>query len=68
MKRTDLIRRLAQHGCELHRQESNHAILAGHESARTTVLYDRRADEIALDDVGRIVIRLNCRLSVHQKN
>jgi site-specific recombinase XerD len=30
--------------------------MAGHESARTTGLYDRRGDEIALDEVERIVI------------
>jgi integrase/recombinase XerD len=28
--------------------------LAGHESARTTGLYDRRKDQIALDEVERI--------------
>jgi site-specific recombinase XerD len=30
--------------------------MAGHESARTTGLYDRRGDEIALDEVERIAI------------
>lgn len=30
--------------------------MAGHESSRTTSLYDRRLDEITLDDVERIVI------------
>jgi integrase/recombinase XerD len=30
--------------------------IAGHESARTTGLYDRRADEVSLDEVERIVI------------
>ena len=30
--------------------------MAAHESARTTVLYDRRGDEISLDEVERIVI------------
>jgi integrase/recombinase XerD len=30
--------------------------MAGHESARTTGLYDRRDDEISLDEVERIVI------------
>jgi hypothetical protein len=30
--------------------------MAGHESAQTTGLYDRRRDEIALDEVGRIGI------------
>jgi integrase len=30
--------------------------MAGHESARTTGLYDRRQDEITLDDVERIAI------------
>lgn len=30
--------------------------MAGHVSARTTALYDRRLDEITLDDVERIVI------------
>ena len=28
--------------------------MAGHESARTTGLYDRRSDEVALDEVERI--------------
>ncbi len=28
--------------------------MAGHESARTTGLYDRRNDEVALDEVERI--------------
>jgi integrase len=30
--------------------------IAGHESARTTGLYDRREDDISLDEVERIVI------------
>lgn len=30
--------------------------IAGHESARTTGLYDRREDEVSLDEVERIVI------------
>jgi hypothetical protein len=30
--------------------------MAAHESARTTGLYDRRNDEISLDEVERIVI------------
>jgi integrase/recombinase XerD len=30
--------------------------MAAHESARTTGLYDRRSDEVALDEVGRIGI------------
>ena len=30
--------------------------IAGHESIRTTKLYDRRADEITLDEVERIGI------------
>jgi integrase len=30
--------------------------MAGHESSRTTGLYDRRGDEIALDEVERIRI------------
>jgi hypothetical protein len=29
---------------------------AAHESARTTGLYDRRGDDISLDEVERIVI------------
>ena len=29
--------------------------MAGHESARTTGLYDRRNDSIALDEVERVV-------------
>ena len=28
--------------------------MAGHESTRTTGLYDRRSDEVALDEVERI--------------
>ena len=28
--------------------------MAGHESSRTTGLYDRRSDEVALDEVERI--------------
>ena len=31
-------------------------VMAAHESARTTGLYDRRGDQIRLDDVERIVI------------
>ena len=31
--------------------------VAGHESARTTGLYDRRADEIAVNELERIGIR-----------
>jgi hypothetical protein len=30
--------------------------VANHESARTTGLYDRRSDEISLDEVEKIVI------------
>lgn len=30
--------------------------IAGHESPRTTKLYDRREEEISLDEVERIVI------------
>jgi hypothetical protein len=30
--------------------------MANHESARTTGLYDRRDDEVSLDEVERIVI------------
>ena len=30
--------------------------MANHESARTTGLYDRRADQVSLDEVERIVI------------
>ena len=30
--------------------------MAGHESARTTGLYDRRDEEITLDEVERVVI------------
>jgi len=29
--------------------------MAGHESPRTTSLYDRRSDDVALDEVERIV-------------
>jgi integrase len=31
-------------------------VIAGHESPRTTKLYDRRSDEITLDEVERILI------------
>jgi integrase/recombinase XerD len=31
--------------------------MAGHESARTAGLYDRRRDEVPLDEVERIVIQ-----------
>jgi integrase len=30
--------------------------MANHESARTTVLYDRRDDQVSLDEVERILI------------
>ena len=30
--------------------------MANHESARTTALYDRRTDQVSLDEVERIVI------------
>jgi len=30
--------------------------IAAHESSRTTVLYDRRGDDISLDEVERIAI------------
>jgi hypothetical protein len=30
--------------------------IAGHESARTTGLYDRRDDEVSLDEIERILI------------
>jgi hypothetical protein len=30
--------------------------MAGHESARTTGLYDRRKEEVSLDEVERIAI------------
>jgi hypothetical protein len=30
--------------------------MAAHESARTTKLYDRRSEEITLDEVARIVL------------
>ena len=33
--------------------------MAGHESARTTGLYDRRNDQIALDEVERIAYQLH---------
>jgi integrase/recombinase XerD len=29
--------------------------MAGHESARTTGLYDRRSDAVELDEVGKVV-------------
>jgi hypothetical protein len=35
--------------------------MAAHESARTAGLYDRRGDEISLDEVERIVILLKLR-------
>jgi integrase len=31
-------------------------VIAGHEPPRTTKLYDRRSDEITLDEVERILI------------
>ena len=34
----------------------NAQVMAAHESPRTTRLYDRRGDEISLDEVERIVI------------
>ena len=39
-----------QHG--VHRR----MVLANHESPRTTKLYDRRQDEISLDEVEKILI------------
>jgi hypothetical protein len=30
--------------------------MAAHESARTTALYDRREDEVNMDEVERIII------------
>lgn len=33
------------------------ALFAAHESSRTTGLYDRRGDDVSLDEVERIVIR-----------
>ena len=40
--------------------------IAGHESPKTTKLYDRISDEITLDEVERILIwgRLTCRVVV----
>jgi integrase len=34
----------------------NAAAMANHTSTRTTQLYDRRRDEMSLDEVGRIAI------------
>jgi len=34
----------------------NAAQMANHASTRTTQLYDRRADEVTLDEVERIII------------
>ena len=34
----------------------NAQLIAGHESPRTTKLYDRTSDEITLDDIERIAI------------
>jgi integrase len=34
----------------------NAAAMANHASTRTTQLYDRRRDEVSLDEVGRIAI------------
>jgi integrase len=37
------------------------AAMANHASTRTTQLYDRRRDELSLDEVERIVILYRCR-------
>ena len=34
----------------------NAALMANHASTRTTQLYDRRAEEVTLDEVERVVI------------
>ena len=34
----------------------NAQLIAGHESPRTTKLYDRRTDQITLDEIERIVV------------
>jgi len=33
------------------------AVMTNHASTRTTQLYDRRRDEVSLDEVSRIVIQ-----------
>jgi hypothetical protein len=42
--------------CEAHALLENAQILANHASSRTTKLYDRRSDEISLDEVEKISI------------
>ena len=42
-----------RHACHIDRQ-----YVANHESPRTTKLYDRRQDEISLDEVERVAIRI----------
>jgi integrase/recombinase XerD len=50
MTRTDVLRMVKRRALE------NAAMIAAHESPRTTKLYDRTGDEITLDEVERIVI------------
>jgi hypothetical protein len=48
--------RLSQDGATLEKA----AAMANHASTRTTQLYDRRRDEVSLDEVERIVICRSC--------
>ena len=48
---SDFLRRNPQNGGKLEVAQQ----MAGHESARTTGLYDRRNDAVALDEIERVV-------------
>jgi hypothetical protein len=45
-----------QRTCRLARLCENAAAMANHASTRTTQLYDRRRDDVSLDEVERIAI------------
>jgi hypothetical protein len=47
---------LGEHRCEYGGTLENAQLMAAHESPRITKLYDRRGDEITLDEVERIAI------------
>jgi hypothetical protein len=49
-------RRASRNICENGGRRQIAQQMANHESARTTGLYDRRDDEVSLDEVERIVI------------
>lgn len=40
-----------------HREIENAQRMAAHESVRTTKLYDRRNDQVTLDEIERIVLQ-----------